>query len=188
MHEVQLERPLRPDLERDARSLSREAFVAAHPQAALLLVAVSPESLKAGGMVQTPALPATSRELSIRRTLDATPEGAARKLDGRVLLLSKRPGNPFPDMVFVGRALNNDLVLLLETLSKVHGYFRLARDRGRWTFTDNASKNGSTVNDAPLVERVEVVLEDGDRIRLGLEIEATFLHPETLYARLRGAP
>jgi hypothetical protein len=69
----------------------------------------------------------------------------------------------------VGRAVDNDLVLRDERVSRHHG--RIAGRRGTLVYTDLGSTNGTEVNG----NRVsEVVLGAGDRIRLGastLEVE-----------------
>src|SRR5207302_1417787 len=67
----------------------------------------------------------SAAEKSIRRTLAHDDKGAAAAYHDRVAFLTKRPGNPFPQMVSIGRAMNNDIVILLETISKLHGYFWL---------------------------------------------------------------
>ncbi len=41
----------------------------------------------------------------------------------RMLEIRKRPGNPFPDRIGVGRAQNCDLVLRLPFISKLHAHF-----------------------------------------------------------------
>lgn len=71
--------------------------------------------------------------------------------------------------VTIGRALDNEIVLRDERVSRHHG--RIAGRRGTLIYADLASTNGSEVNG----QRVsEVVLGDGDTIRVGgstLEVE-----------------
>ena len=69
----------------------------------------------------------------------------------------------------VGRAVDNDLVLRDERVSRHHG--RIAGRRGTLVFTDLGSTNGTEVNGHRVTE---VVLGAGDTIRLGestLEVE-----------------
>jgi hypothetical protein len=69
----------------------------------------------------------------------------------------------------LGRAVDNDLVLRDERVSRHHG--RIAGRRGTLVYTDLGSTNGSEVNGHRVTE---VVLGAGDHIRLGsstLEVE-----------------
>lgn len=102
---------------------------------------------------------------------------------GQVGFLSKRPGNPFPDMVSVGRAPNTDLVISVSSVSKLHGYF-LCQD-GAWQLSDYSSTNGIFVNGERLALRVAQKLSDGDLIKFGLDMSFQFLLPAKLYTVLR---
>jgi hypothetical protein len=150
-------------------------------QSPALLVAGSSEAPRR----ETP--PNMRRELSYRRTtISATPRGpASRELAsyaGRLAFVDKRPGNPFPSMIAIGRAMNNDIVFLLETVSKFHGFFSPAADG--WTFTDQRSANGTLVNGRRIEGGKAHPIADGDKIRFGLDLEARFFLPGTLLARL----
>jgi hypothetical protein len=105
------------------------------------------------------------------------------RYNDRVAFLTKREGNPFPHMVSVGRALNNDVVIVLSTVSKLHGYFLC--EGAAWSFIDHRSKNGTQLNDKAVKPSERQKLADGDRIRLGLELQAVFLSPRSLYDFLR---
>lgn len=102
---------------------------------------------------------------------------------GQVGFLAKRPGNPFPNMISVGRAPTTDLSLAITSVSKMHGYF-LCMD-GSWQVCDQSSTNGVFVNGERLTQRVPKQLEDGDVIKFGLDIRFQFLFPATLYTLLR---
>ena len=109
---------------------------------------------------------------------------AAKRYLGRVVFLAKRPGNPFPNMISLGRATSNDIVIPLETISKLHGYF--LREGDAYFYTDYQSTNGSLVNGKKLDKGEKRLLSDGDRMKLGLDVNAVFLMPATLYARVHG--
>lgn len=169
-----------------ARALrtAKDEFVRVYPVAGLVVALSDPTPASGGAPVDAD----TTVERSIRETSERpapriSPE-AARYL-GRVAFLSKRPGNPFPQMVSVGRALNNDIVLVLETVSKVHGYFM--KDAELWKLTDQRSTNGCFVNGRRVAPGAGVPLADGDLVKLGLEISFVFLSPAGLYDRARGA-
>ncbi|MFL5779295.1 MAG: FhaA domain-containing protein [Chloroflexota bacterium] len=65
-------------------------------------------------------------------------------------------------MLSIGRATDNDLVLVDGRVSRHHG--RIQARRGTLVYTDLRSTNGSRVNGEPVVE---VVLGAGDRIEIG---------------------
>ena len=98
--------------------------------------------------------------------------------------LVKRPGNPFPQFISVGRAANNDLVFAVDSVSKFHGYFTAVD--GRWALTDFRSTNGTEVNGRRVEPNVATPVKDGDRIRFGEHVCSEFLEPASLYKKLRG--
>jgi hypothetical protein len=53
----------------------------------------------------------------------------------------KRPGNPYPDRMSVGRAFNCDVVLRFPVVSKLHAHFSFTVD-GQLRLTDLGSSNG----------------------------------------------
>jgi len=98
--------------------------------------------------------------------------------------LVKRPGNPFPKFVSIGRAPNNDLVFAVESVSKFHGYF--TNDGSEWALTDYRSTNGTQLNGKKLEPAVATPVKSGDRIRFGTHLCAEFLAPASLHAKLCG--
>lgn len=172
--------PVRSSLAVEARRLSRDEFVAKHPGPALELKALGGGPASASGGDATPS----ARELSYRRTV-VSEEGvtAAGAYDGRVVFILKRPGNPFPNIVTLGRAMNNDLVFALGTISKVHGMFWL--EGASCSYTDQKSTNGTLVNGKPLATGERRKLADGDVLTLGNDLEATFRGPAAFFERLR---
>jgi len=107
---------------------------------------------------------------------------ALRYLD-QVGFLVKRPGNPFPNFVSVGRAANNDLVIGVETISKLHAYFTF--EDGGWNLTDYRSTNGTRLNGEPVEPGQAVRVRDGDLLLVGKEVTAMFMLPASLHARAR---
>lgn len=79
---------------------------------------------------------------------DGTPE--------RSYLLSK-------DSCFIGRSPSVEISLADETVSAVHA--RLWKKDGRWWLEDLDSRNGTFLNQIPVLRRT--ILCSGDRIRLG---------------------
>jgi hypothetical protein len=68
--------------------------------------------------------------------------GGAADLEAGVHPLKKRPGNPYPDTITVGRAETNDIVVPYDDLSKLHAYFTRAPD-GAVLVADAGSRNGT---------------------------------------------
>jgi hypothetical protein len=130
----------------------------------------------------------TERSASGSKLLFLTEAGsssaAARRYLNRVGFLTKRPGNPFPAMISIGRAPTNDITIALDTISKLHGYFLLEAEG--WLYTDYQSTNGTLVNGARLAKGEKKLLKDNDRFQIGLDIVATYLGPQKLYETLRG--
>jgi hypothetical protein len=72
-----------------------------------------------------------------------------------------------PGRFTIGRGADNDLALGYSSLSREHAV--IENTRGSITITDSGSRNGTSVNDYPLVGTVE--LYDGDRVTLGGSVE-----------------
>jgi hypothetical protein len=130
-------------------------------------------------------------EASYRRTTDEdskAPDSVTVLLRyaGRIAFLTKRPGNLFPEMISIGRALNCDIILALGSVSKIHSLIHHEAN-GSWTYSDQASRNGSFLNGRRLPPGDRFPLKDGDRLVIGLDLACIFLEPTTLFARLRGA-
>lgn len=162
-------------LHKRATELTREEFVEAYPVPALLFV----HQEQIDGEAETVNLDEQKVQL-----LTLTIESAAilRYLN-RVMFLAKRPGNPFPNLISVGRSAKNDLVIAVETVSKMHGYF--VNEDGQWYFTDHGSTNGSRLNDRPIEARSKMRLCDHDLLQLGSQVMLEILGPEALYERAR---
>jgi len=106
------------------------------------------------------------------------------KYVAKVGFLTKRPGNPFPRIISLGRTSSNDVVIDVRSVSKLHGHFE-SRE-GDWTFSDNDSTSGSWLNGAKLEPKHAYPLKSGDALRFGPDMEAVFLTPSALYSRARG--
>lgn len=171
--------------------MSREAFVEAFPNPVLY-----PISIKGNPAPPAHELTPSSgkRVVSLKQTLAAparngdgtlqTATSAGIAYDRRVGILAKRPKNLFPHMISVGRAMTSDLVYLVDTVSKFHGYF--VHQEGSWSFTDQRSSNGTTLNGERMEAGSSRKLADGDKLSLGVTVETQFLSPGSLYDVLHG--
>lgn len=125
---------------------TREQFIAEHPDHFL---------------VQQSWL---SRRGENRGYFTLTPVGSAQPCDllsTTVYILRKTAGDAFQDMITLGRASNNDVVIKYSCVSKFHACF--TRIGSCWSFMDSGSTNGTILNGKAMKARVgEVILPDSE--------------------------
>lgn len=98
------------------------------------------------------------------RSSSARPTGV--DVQALVVPLRKATGNPFPDRVSVGRAVNCDIAIRDPSISKLHGHFRdVTRDSA--VFTDAKSSNGTRIDGVVVQPGVAVRIERHGLITLG---------------------
>ncbi len=105
--------------------------------------------------------------------------------DHRLFELKKRGKNPFADMVTVGRAANNDVVIPSPCVSKFHAFFR-ARPGG-WVIVDAGSSNGTHL-DGTLLRSATVHILDLARAPIALRfgsIACEIFSPDALWDYLQ---
>jgi hypothetical protein len=91
--------------------------------------------------------------------------------DWQIVPVDKRPGNPFPEKVSVGRATNCDIVLRVPFVSKVHAHI-LRSGNDAFALQDNRPSNLTFHNQEQLAPGEKRSLEIGDLIGFGqLEFE-----------------
>jgi FHA domain len=145
----------------------RHALMLSTP--ALVVVEVARTQTRGGGDDL-----AYARTVDHDQANDADTGGSPKQYLDRVAFLQKRKGNPFPNMVSLGRARNQDVCLALGTVSKVHCYF-VKGVGGDWSIVDQRSRNGTFLNDQPLVPSQSTLLDDQAVLRFGDEVTARFL-------------
>jgi hypothetical protein len=96
-----------------------------------------------------------------------------------IFFVEKSNRNPFGSMITVGRATNNDVVLPLRTISKMHSYFM--QTGAGWKITDQHSANGTFVDALKLPDGQGALLSDGARIGFGNEAQCRFYTPSGLW-------
>jgi len=165
------------DVRREVRARDLPGFLEIYPVSALLVADIKVGEPEGGGDPD-----ATARSGPQLLTELKSGSSAFRYMD-KVGFLAKRPGNPFPQFVSLGRAANNDLVIGIDSVSKFHGYFTIEAER--WSLTDYRSTNGTEINGTKVTPNVAVDLADADRIRFGNDVIVMFLSPQALYAKLR---
>ncbi|MBI3724261.1 FHA domain-containing protein, partial [bacterium] len=166
------------DLARSTRGLSRAEFLARFHAPFLLQLnegagLPSTRETAHGGRFQTVAIASAIAH--------ATKAEALPPLQGYEV--RKRPGaNAFALMVTIGRAMNNDIVVPHQSVSKFHA--SLARGPGgEWAITDSSS-NGTWVDGDRLVAKQPRVLHPPSCVSLARSIVLVLLSPETLWDEL----
>ncbi len=100
------------------------------------------------------------------------------------LPLSKREGvdQMSADRISIGRALNKDIVLRDESVSKFHAWFELHEGRD-FSLADAGSTNQTCVNGEALVARQLQPLSDGDSLSFGA-INGLICSAESLWSAI----
>jgi len=112
------------------------------------------------------------------KTFKASSLDLLRYVD-RVGFVAKRPGSAFPDSVFIGRTATNDVILDVQSVSKLHGRFE--EQDGTWYFTDTNSSLGTWLNGRRLQPASRYALASSDDLRIGPDLVALFLLSHELH-------
>jgi hypothetical protein len=95
-----------------------------------------------------------------------------------VVPVVKKPENPYPDRISIGRAQNCDVVIRDGTVSKLHGHFT-AVGQAEAQLVDRGSHNGTNVNGKP-VKADPVKVASGDKIVFG-DVTVQFVDARRLW-------
>ena len=101
----------------------------------------------------------------------------------QVFPVTKRPGNPYPERLTVGRATNCDIVLRVPFISKVHAHILLEPD-GSFSLQDAESSHFTFLNHRKLAPGMARKLQVGDAIGFG-SLVFEFVDGGRLYDVLR---
>lgn len=159
---------LRPDLApldvylADAMLLEPEAFVARHPWP--MLVIAEPDWSKIAMLSRPDTLGPGSPLPALLELIDPGNRGAS--LDA--LCLTVRPLDGLSsDRITLGRSPDADVVLLDETISKLHAEISWDVRTGRTMLTDLGARNGTTVEGVRLPTRGAIELASGALVTFG---------------------
>ena len=161
------------------RGATLERFLEIYPVPALYISSLDPQ---AASLLEDSGVQESGRPQLL--TIAGSTLRPLRYLE-RVAFLVKRPGNPFPHFVSLGRSANNDVVVALEGVSKLHGYFTCSHQG--WAYTDQGSTNGSILNGRRMKPMQRTPILDRHRLKIGAGLTLQFLLPESLY-QLASAP
>ena len=98
--------------------------------------------------------------------------------------LRKRPDSTksFTERICIGRAMNNDIVLRHESISKSHAWIE-SDESGRLFVSDAGSRNGTFLDNVRLTAKVSALVPFGVELRFAA-ITAMLCRPETLWDAL----
>jgi hypothetical protein len=162
-----------PDYVAELRRQTRETFAKSHPYPFLShdveAADAGPSSFKTESCAQHKVRPRAAKR----------PPGSPRYL---VLAVVKSPNNPWSDRISVGRARNNDVVIVDHSISKLHAHF--SERAGSLCISDAGSSNGTRVNGIILDKGEVLRVKSGDVITFGA-LATKLLAADALYDWLR---
>ncbi len=164
-----------------AQGLPLDGFLTRYPHAFLLLESTEANPVEeTGPKTHDPNRPTTASTRD--RPRPRVPPGA--KPADLVFPATKAPGSPFQQMITIGRAGINDVVLKFDSVSKFHAYLAKDAVTGRYFVADAGSTNGTLVNRKALRRGDKRELGDGDRLCFGGDVELSFFTAEGLHRAL----
>ncbi|MEK7704634.1 MAG: FHA domain-containing protein [Myxococcota bacterium] len=145
-------------------SVSRDAFAAAQAGPYLLRqLAAADDTPQWTFKTQTLPSHSVERFREIAHAGSVVPEA----LSGyEALAIVKSASNPWPNRISLGRARNNDIVILDPSISKLHAHF-VRNEQGVMTVADVGSSNGTQVRGQPLTRGQVAELTSGDTVVFG---------------------
>lgn len=159
---------------RNARTTTASAFREIYPHHFLFK---HPKQPRDGAGAQ-PEIDYATRTLSINFD--------PRAAEAQVVCVKKKPENPFPDRISIGRATNCDVVIRLAFISKVHAHLFVQGDK--LTLRDNQASNGTSLNHRQLESGSARTVKIGDVVSFG-SLDLELVDATRLYDILRsGAP
>ncbi len=168
----------------EASKQTLQQFLAAYPHFWLLVEAkkqAPPKNMLFDTIAPSAAMTADLLNPALLRITDADVRANPQNYELHPLIKSNR--NPWTDRILVGRAANNDVVLINPSVSKVHAYI-LQKGTGAQIFsyeTRNPTKVGATT---ALPNGPGVNLPDGADVQIGV-LRTRYLSGSVLYKLMR---
>lgn len=168
------------DLRKEGQGLGRDQFLAKH-QAPFLVLDQLGEDPDAEAF-------ATVGSGNKRLRAPTLWKGEPPLPRARAAVIKKRDGaNDFANMITIGRAGNNDIMLEVSSVSKFHAYFTKDPREGRWYIHDAGSSNGTWIDGERLGEgHGKAPLHDGASVQLGPDARARFYEAAALFELIVG--
>ena len=116
---------------------------------------------------------------------EISPTSKSQIYETLVIEIRKRASSAPVNMICVGRAANNDIVLVNRTVSKLHTYFVVAEQKDSYEIVDANSTNGTVVNNSRLVPYKNQPLFNRDHIQFGPSVQMLYLTSQGFYDLLQ---
>jgi hypothetical protein len=126
-----------------------------------------------------------SGEFNNEKPTEIPAENESQVNETLVMEVRKRVSSSPTNMICVGRATNNDLVLYNSTVSKLHAYFVKTAGADTLEIVDANSTNGTRVNRKRLTPYQVHPLSNRDHIQFGPYIQAMYLTARGFYELLQ---
>lgn len=160
------------------KQMAQDDFVERHASPFLVWCRAEDDSVNQAWTFKTQTVP-QDRAVLVRflseEGLRLSPEVASYE----AYPIQKTQANPWRDRISIGRARNNDIVLLDNSISKLHAHLMVGTSNGT-TITDAGSRNGTQVGQRLLQAQEPCSLNSGDTLLLG-RLEMLFLTPRGMY-------
>ncbi|MFN8673699.1 MAG: FHA domain-containing protein [Candidatus Sericytochromatia bacterium] len=103
-------------------------------------------------------------------TINAKVEDVLKEYKGmqikKIIPLLKTKRNFISDIIIVGRAPSQDIVIDHAQISKTHAYFK-TKDKINYVVCDNGSTNGTSINGQKIAPSKEIEIKNNDVIGFG---------------------
>jgi hypothetical protein len=126
-----------------------------------------------------------SGEFNGEQQAEATADSESQAHETLVIEVRKQASSSPANMICVGRAANNDIVLTNSTVSKLHAYFMKTPEGDSLEIVDANSTNGTRVNGEHLTPYRGHPLRGRDHIQFGPYIQTVYLTAEGFYELLQ---
>ena len=126
-----------------------------------------------------------SSEYSDELPGDISPTTESQIYETLVIEIAKHASTALVNMICLGRAANNDIVIANKTVSKLHTYFVASEEGDSYQIVDANSTNGTMVNNKRLVAYNNKTLYNRDNLQFGPAIQMVYLTAEGFYDLLQ---
>jgi len=126
-----------------------------------------------------------SSEYSDELPGEISPATESQIYETLVIAVAKHASSAPANMICLGRAANNDIVIANNTVSKLHTYFVVSEEGDSCEIVDANSTNGTVVNNKRLVAYKNKPLFNRDNIHFGPSIQMVYLTSEGFYDLLQ---
>jgi hypothetical protein len=160
--------------------MAKPGFLAKHPRPFLLI-----ELRKGGLSVKGRFTPEAPTVLEEGEEAQALAGSNLLPSEVAVVPLDKTGRNEFEEAVTLGRATNNDVVVLYPSVSKLHAVFRIDAEKEAFTVTDADSSFGTVIGTRQIEPGQPATLYSGVAVVFGKAVRSNFFTPGDLYEYIK---